>query len=291
MIEFAHAPAEERERRGRFLRRCRARVRPECASLGGYLRLPVRVGKAATQEEVAEAVGVSRQWYAMMESDRVVRASTRTLGRIAEVLTMSPAERAKLFRLALPELEPASLAGRSVATLDAFASLRQVTRALWAASTETETLTIVREYAISQLGLDSAVTCTRVVGGGWLFAGSGRTYADDRMRHYQELNRGRWGEAALDDLYCYTVMVEPGEVITRTERDARFPDLAVRERATLEAVDLGNVSAIMAAVRSHRGFVARLLAIHYTQRTFSAAERALLGTLAEVASLALSGRP
>jgi transcriptional regulator with XRE-family HTH domain len=276
--------------RGDLLKQCRARVRPESASLGPYPRLPVRVGKSPTQEEVAEAVGVSRQWYATMESARGVRTSARTLGRVADALSMSPAERADLFRLAVPELAPFAPAPRSIATLDAFASLRRLTRTLWAATTEAEALTIVREYAMFQLGLDSAVSCVRVGEGGWTFAGTGRAYGEQRMRRYQELNGERWGPAALDDLYCYTLMVYPGEVMTRTERDARFPDLAARERATLEAVDLADVSAVMAAVRSHHGFVARLLAVHYRQHIFSATERAQLSTLADIASLALSGR-
>jgi transcriptional regulator with XRE-family HTH domain len=248
------------------------------------------VGKTPTQEEVAEAIGVSRQWYAMMESDRPLRVSARTLGRIADALMMSPAERTMLFRLTVPELASTSLTRRSTAMLDAFASLRRVTRTLWAATTEAEALSIVREFAISQLDLDSAVTCVRGDDGRWTFAGTGPAYGDDRMQRYQEQNRGRWGPAALDDLYCYTVMVYPGEVITRTERDVRFPDLAALERATLEAVDLGSVSAVMAAIRSQRGFVARLLAVHYTEHRFTPTERAQIGTLADIASLALSGR-
>jgi transcriptional regulator with XRE-family HTH domain len=58
-----------------------------------YLRLPMRVGKVVTQEEVAEAVGISRQWYAMLESDHPVRVSATVLGRIVDALMMDTAER------------------------------------------------------------------------------------------------------------------------------------------------------------------------------------------------------
>lgn len=66
--------------------------------------MPARVGKPVTQEEIAEAAGISREWYARMEADRSVRASSRAIARIAEALMMEPAERLALFQLALPEI-------------------------------------------------------------------------------------------------------------------------------------------------------------------------------------------
>jgi transcriptional regulator with XRE-family HTH domain len=125
-------------------KRCRGRIAPERASLGPYLRLPIRIGKLVTQEEVAEVVGISRVWYGMLENERPVRVSTAVLGRIADALMMDPVERASLFRLAFPELRSTSLADDSAGLLDTIGSLRLLTRRLWAATTEAEALTVVR---------------------------------------------------------------------------------------------------------------------------------------------------
>src|ERR1700677_1691867 len=94
----------ETERRGALLTRYRLLLNPEITALWPFLRLPVRNGKMPTQEEIAEAVGISRQWYALLESCQSVRVSARILARIAEALMLSPGERAELFRRALPEL-------------------------------------------------------------------------------------------------------------------------------------------------------------------------------------------
>ena len=51
-----------------FLRGSRQRIDPQIRRLGDYERLPVRRGRPVTQEEMAEAVGISRsasfgQWH------------------------------------------------------------------------------------------------------------------------------------------------------------------------------------------------------------------------------------
>jgi transcriptional regulator with XRE-family HTH domain len=276
----------EREGLAGLLKRCRARLDPERQSLGPYLRLPIRIGKAVTQEEVAEAIGISRQWYAMLESDRSVRVSAAVLARIAGALMMHPTERAALFRLAVPELQSASLTNGSTAILDAFGSVRRVTRKLWAATTEAEALTLVREHALTHLTPDAMVTPTRVGEGRWAHTGSG----DDNTRGERFLAhlRESCGAQVLDDLHCYTLLAEPGELLTSSERDARFPGLAAKVREALHAAEMVDVSVAMANIRTQRGFVARLLAVHRTPYAFSEIERAQLSTLADLTSLALS---
>jgi transcriptional regulator with XRE-family HTH domain len=90
-------------RLGAFLKLTRQRIHPNAPNLGSFERLASRRGRVVTQEEVAEAVHVSRQWYASLESG-AVRASTRLLARIAETMMLSPEERMMLNRLALPEI-------------------------------------------------------------------------------------------------------------------------------------------------------------------------------------------
>jgi transcriptional regulator with XRE-family HTH domain len=276
----------EKERLSRLLRRCRARIAPGCASLGPYLRLPNRIGKPITQEEVAEAVGISRQWYMMMETDRSRRVSASVLARIANVLMMDPAEREALFRLGVPELRRPSLAQQSTLILDAFGSLRRLTRRLWVATTEAEALAVVREDAAKRLAPHSMQTATRVAYGRWDRATTGDP---ELPKRFDALVEDRMGDSATDELCCYWFMVQPGELITRSERDALFPDLAAKEAPVLKGIGMPDLSFAMASIRSQRGFDARLLAVHHRAHDFSEIDRAQLSTLADLASLALSG--
>ena len=129
---------------GELLKRCRQRLSSNTRLLGVCLRAPVRIGKTVTQEEVAEAAGISRVWYAMMENDRATRVSVRVLQELASVLHMEPSERATLFRLAIPELRSASLSERSAGMLDAFASIRRFMRRLAGVSSTLEALSAAR---------------------------------------------------------------------------------------------------------------------------------------------------
>jgi transcriptional regulator with XRE-family HTH domain len=77
-----------------------------------------------TQEEIAEAVGVSRNWYRRLESGASVRASTKLLDRLAHALALTPDERMTLFTLAIPELGQARIAADSRALLATLLWLR-----------------------------------------------------------------------------------------------------------------------------------------------------------------------
>ena len=87
-----------------FLRDLRLRIDPEVTSLGSWPRLKNRQGRPVTQDEIAECIGVSRQWYALLER-RAVRTSPMLLDRIAEALMLTAEERVSLFSVALPELK------------------------------------------------------------------------------------------------------------------------------------------------------------------------------------------
>ncbi|MDB5040629.1 MAG: transcriptional regulator [Candidatus Eremiobacteraeota bacterium] len=282
---------EVQDRLGGLLKRCRARIGPDRLSLGQYLRPPMRIGKTVSQEEVAEVVGISRQWYLLMEGDHAVHVSAAILARVADALMMNPAERAALFRLAVPELRSVSLMDRSTAMLDAFGSLRRLTRHLWAATTEAEVLTVVRDYAMMQFAPAVILTSTRVGEGRWDLAATGDFDEDgDRLKRFEALVRERWGGAVIDDLCCYTLMARPGDLVTRSEREARFPDLAAKNREALDAVGLDDHSFAMANIRSQRGFVGHLNILRTTTaQTYSELELAQLSTLADLTSLALSG--
>jgi transcriptional regulator with XRE-family HTH domain len=273
---------------GQFLRRCRTRIARERTSLGNYLRVPCRIGKTVSQEEVAEAVGISRQWYAMLENDRASSPSMAVLGGIADVLMLGQTERSMLFRLALPELRLGSPTSTSRAILDAFGSLRRLMRRLWAATSEGEALTLIREQALPQLGADAILSRTRVGEGRWEQAASGDSDGDERGREYLGFISRRWVPAAIDDVHCYSQMSLPGEVVTRSERDARCPALAARVRDALDVLGWADASWAMTNVQTRHGFVARVMAIHNAPHEFSETERAMLGALADLACVALS---
>jgi peroxiredoxin/DNA-binding XRE family transcriptional regulator len=100
-----HAQGNEDERArdfGDFLRRCRQEIPVETKALGTFVRLPNRVGKAVSQEELAEAIGVSRSWYGLLETGRPVQPSVALLDRISDVLMLHERMRSALFELGLP---------------------------------------------------------------------------------------------------------------------------------------------------------------------------------------------
>lgn len=87
-----------------ILKNWRRRLDPSTATLGKHERLGSRRGRAVSQEELAEAIGVTREWYACLESG-AKRPSLPVLDRLATALNTSPQERAKLFQLAIPALQ------------------------------------------------------------------------------------------------------------------------------------------------------------------------------------------
>ncbi len=87
-----------------FLKTHRLRIDPQTTSLGSWRRPRRRHRRSVTQEEIAECVGVSREWYSTLEC-RGGRTSAALLDRLAEALMLDAEERAVLFNLALPELK------------------------------------------------------------------------------------------------------------------------------------------------------------------------------------------
>ena len=150
-----------------LLKRARRRIHSETRSLGQNLRFPSRIGKAVTQEEVAEAVGISRNWYQMLETKQGLRVSPTLLGRIADVLMLSAPERVAIFELAVPELRATILTPTTREVLDAFRSLRLLGQKLWTATTEPEVLTLVRQYGAQHFAGDLFASRVRRDTGGW----------------------------------------------------------------------------------------------------------------------------
>jgi transcriptional regulator with XRE-family HTH domain len=131
---------------GRFLRERRLRLAPESRVLGGRPRLSMRVGKLVTQEEAAEHLEISRNWYARFEGGGAARFSTSLLTRLCDLLLLSSSERVELMRLAMPEL--ATVVSRDASALYvALHDVRKVVKRFWTASSEAEILVCAGEEA------------------------------------------------------------------------------------------------------------------------------------------------
>jgi DNA-binding XRE family transcriptional regulator len=102
---ISYTPTEPNDQMRSLLRGLRLRVDPAAPTLGEHERLSTRRGKTVSQEELAEAVGVSRGWYSMLERGEPIQPSIALLGRIARALDATGEERLALFQLAIPELQ------------------------------------------------------------------------------------------------------------------------------------------------------------------------------------------
>jgi transcriptional regulator with XRE-family HTH domain len=276
---------------GAFLKDQRRRIPRDAVALGGYLRLPARLGKFVTQEEVAEAVGVSRVWYAMLESGKAVKTSPRLLGRIAEALHLAPEHREILFDLALPDLSTSFSAFTRLKILTgSIVPLRTAARRLWSATDESEILLVVAE-TIAHIFDDSDMVGAqkRIQPGRWDFP---LAFGSDQLQSsiaemVQALMLGMT-DAQIDETMLYGLLTKSGDVGTRHELHRHLSQKHRVDR-TFAAYGFGETNFIDAHIKSREGKEATVFAVYVDGRKyFSEIDRAVLGTLADVASLALS---
>lgn len=269
-----------------MLKRCRARIRPEFASLGAVSRLPSRIGKPVTQEEVAEAAGISRVYYAMMESDRPVHVSTRVLARVADVLMMTAIERDTLFRLAVPELEIGPSQQPCSSALEAFSFLRPCSRRLWAASSKREVLAIASEELFTRFERPPLIyTALRRADGSWesVFIGD-EAPAKNRFAEFIEMLLGILNPEEIDELHIYPLLSQPGEVCT----EALFRSLSIFDtvRRAQDEYRFGDGSLLYGRIRSRADFVAGIT-MRIPQHEYSAEQQTILSAITLLTSLAL----
>jgi len=244
-----------------------------------------------TQEEVAEAVGVSRVWYAMLESGAALNASPRLLRRLADALSLSDSHREVLFRLALPELQKD---GSSLPILEDLSrsvrALRTAARRVWSAASEAEVLVMVTEAAAGIFtDADFVGTFRRVQAGLWdypVLIGGGR-FRTSLTELHSELHDGLTPEQ-IDEVMLHGVLTQAGQVGTR---DELHRGISVKHRIDKAFARAGfeDANFLDAHVRSSEGFEATIFANYVSKdRDFSDLDRSALGALADIASLALS---
>ena len=280
--------AKPRSELALFLRFLRQRVDPDVRDLGPHARLPSRLGKRVTQEELAEAIGVSREWYAMLESTATTRTSTGLIERLADVLMVTPEQRATLFQLAVPELGRTRLRDDSNAVLEGFSRLRSLSKRLWAATSVEDVLATAREDIATWF--DGAIvieTSRRRESGLWESRAvddkQDRTNASNVIRELGD--RVLPTSESIDAVYLYPQLEQAGD----TGSEELLPPTIRRElRKTYVRRRLPGFSFACGRVRSRTGLVAGICIVHELGHSYSASDRAVLGACAELASLALS---
>jgi transcriptional regulator with XRE-family HTH domain len=279
--------AKPRSELGAFLRALRRRIDPNVRALGACVRLPSRIGKRVTQEELSEVIGVSREWYAMLESASAIRPSPGLLNRVADALMATPSERASLFALAVPELERPRLSCDSIAVLDSFTRLRSLTKQLWIATSVDEILAAASEQISTWFDSALLVHATRRHDSGlWerrlVDDAQGRRDAWKVIRDLEELFPT---QESIDAINLFPRLSSAGEI-----GSADYLPYAVR-RNFLKLCARRRVGAftfIKTRVRSRTDTIAGLGITHAFGHSYSAADRAVMAAFAELTSLALS---
>jgi transcriptional regulator with XRE-family HTH domain len=93
--------AARRTRLGAFLRTKRAALAPERFELPVFRRRRVA---GLRREELALLAGISTAWYTQLESGAPISVSPALVRRLADILELTPIERAYVFSLAFDEL-------------------------------------------------------------------------------------------------------------------------------------------------------------------------------------------
>jgi transcriptional regulator with XRE-family HTH domain len=281
---FTKPPSET----ARFLKFLRQRIDPEARHLGVCARLPHRLGKRVTQQEIAEAIGVSREWYTVLETAPTARTSPALLKRLADALMVTPKERARLFELAVPEFGRVQLRDDTIAALDAFSHVRSLSKRLWTATSVEDVLSSASEQIVGWFdGCVLVRTTRRREAGLWEAQGVAekhdRSSASAIIRELEAEVLTTSQE--IDALHLYPQLANVGDTGT-----PELHPLPVR-REVLKAFARRRIAGftfIKGRVRARSGLVAGFCVVHELGHSYSGSDRAVLGAFAQLASLALS---
>lgn len=140
---------------GVFLRRLRAGVDPFAGEIGKRIRLVSRIGKRVTQEEISEALEVSREWYSLIENGGAVHVSPGLLERVAALYGLDDRDRATLYYLGAPGISGAVLRrSKHDGALQTIAAVRRFSKRISAASNLMEAAILAAETMEGLVGVD-----------------------------------------------------------------------------------------------------------------------------------------
>jgi transcriptional regulator with XRE-family HTH domain len=278
---------------GGFLREMRCRIKPETIHLGWYERLPRRIGKSVSQEELAEAADISRIWYVQLETGGQRRPSTKLLDRLADVLMLDDDGRATLFRLGIPSLNGPGFEARETAMVNAFDWTRRCMNRLWSATSEREALDLAAEEIYSRYRRAGLIIAYVPRGE------DGRWSRTDFFGRRQDVARGMAclaeydsivGAHGMDDFRCFPAVVQPGETFAREPLFDALQAMGVGEEAMQVVLSHGLDiwSHLHARVRSRQDFIAGIALLSPKRYAFSEEDHAVMSTLTTLVSLAAS---
>jgi transcriptional regulator with XRE-family HTH domain len=291
MMATIQSDEERRALLGNFLAEHRRRLAPRADLLGDHRRHSRSIGKLVTRHEIADASGVSRRWYELAELGIPTRASVSTLESVAHALDLDGDERDTLVRLAIPSVDYAAPRRESMEIREAFSSVRWYLRKLQSCSTIDELLTLLEDTAAAHFPEVSYLsTGARRPSGGWSIHREGigtparmRTFARlrDRLRPVFEAN-----PVVADQIVGFPTASMPGDFLTHRNYNAAIV-APILELARAELVRFFQPM-LVAAVRSRSGYVAHLMLSDFRAVYAGKTELALVATMADFASLALS---
>ncbi|HTJ28408.1 MAG TPA: helix-turn-helix transcriptional regulator [Candidatus Limnocylindria bacterium] len=290
MTDFANSVDGRSKRFATFLIRHRERIPPATLALGTVLRARGHYGQPVMPDEIARAIGVSARWYELAEAGVPTRPSLRMVDRLGSVFDLDVSERETLWDLALPSLERDGPRADSLLVLDAHASLRWYLRKLGTASSADEILNLAEQTACAQCPETSfIIAMSRTPEGAWVAHGEGcgtRGALRRMWRQYDEIHRPleRMDRAGLDLLMGYPTVSEPGELMTFASHDRET--LARILKGAERRYERNNGGELLARIRSRSGYVGHLFLADFNA-CYGAADRALIATIADLASLAL----
>lgn len=287
-LEMDMARLESPNSMGAFLKQLRHRLDPSARMLGEFERLGNRRGIAVSQEELAEAVGVSRAWYSVLECGAPVRPSLSLLDRLAIALNATREERTALFDLAIPAPRR-SIAPAARPALDSLSFLRSVSNRLLEARSRTAALIAAgRELAVWFPEAILIAPAQRLEAGLWKWwlavdRGDGAAWS----RCVTEIGTITTPQQ-FDDFWSVARLRSPGEIVDSVQnRGAR--ELSRLISKTQRKYRLTPTSFLRARVSTSNGFVGCIQISHKAKRAYSEADRAIVVAVAELTSLALSG--
>lgn len=294
------ATARSRPELAVLLRFLRKRIDRNARALGPHARLPARLGRRVTQDELAEAIGVTREWYAMLEcGSATTRASTRLVDRLADALMVNPEERARLFALAVPELGHVALRDDSVAALEAFSRLRTLSKRLWTATSIDDVLTTaIEQIATSFDGVLLVAANRRHEGVPW----TGQTLNNGRAgNNATKILRDvkaallESGSAQEQELVLSEALYDAVNLYPRLEQagDIGTPDLwpsSLRQEMVKVCARhrVGGFAGRYVRVRTRSGLIGGLYMAHEYGHSYSRSDNAVFGAFAELVSYAIS---
>lgn len=249
---------------GTLLRETRKQIHPETTTLGAFQRLTSRIGKPVTQEEVAEAADITRVWYAMLERGARIDVSTALLGRLADVLMLSKAERSALYAAGVPGLPPV-FGVQAGDAIEAFTWVRRAMKQLWSSTSEAEALDVATDMLAARFP-DAAVVHDRFRDddGNWRFPRfHGRRNDVARVTAFVCELAPALGREGMDALHRYPDVCEPGDTyVSGAEESWLLARVREQRDAVSSACGLDTLSFLHGRLRSRTGWVAGIMVAH-----------------------------